>query len=479
MKIEFLAILALYVFGGTILAVFSKRFFQKNIRDYYVGGSRLGPLLTAGTYAATTYSAFMMIGLVGLTYATGVGALGFELLYLAATVFLLSTIGYEAWRMSKKYNWIAPSQMLGDLYGSRSLSILVSIIYLFAMLPYLAAQIQGLKAMFNYGGLSEELALLISSILVYLWIVIAGLWSVALTDVYQGLIMLISGLAYFAWIILVFTPSTGFSLNEVFRVLGEKGYLGLTGFWSLPVFLAYTIPWMFFAVTNPQVVVRLYMPRDEKAYRRGVFYFFVYGFLYTLIVVVVGLIARGLAILGFIPGDLPRDSVTPWLINRIHPLLGSLIAISVIAAAISTANSIVLAISGSILASTNKQNGLTIARIIDATIVVAATLIARANIGFIVDLSVLTSVILLPLAPVTIAGLYFNVKNKYAKTSAIIGIVIGVSIATYYAYTLGPRRAFIERVFDLPISLLVLVSSTIILVTGVLIGKKLTPCFKQ
>ncbi len=475
MKIEFLVVLALYILGGTIIAVISKRFFQKNLRDYYVGGGRLGSLLTAGTYAATTYSAFMMIGLVGLTYATGVGALGFELLYLAATVFLLSTVGYEVWRKSKEYNWIAPSQMLGDLYGSRSLSILVSTIYLFAMLPYLAAQIQGLKAMFNYGGLSEDWALIISSILVYLWIAIAGLWSVALTDLYQGLIMLISGLAYFAWVLLVFTPSTGVSLNDVFIVLGENGYLGLTSFWSLPVFLAYTIPWVFFAVTNPQVVVRLYMPRDEKAYRRGVFYFFIYGFLYTLIVVVVGLVVRGLALMGFIPSDLPRDSVTPWLLSRIHPLLGSLIAISVIAAAISTANSIVLAISGSLLVSTNKHNGLTLARIIDAILVVVAALIARANIGFIVDLSVLTSVILLPLAPVTITGLYINVRNKYAKTSALIAIIIGVSIATYYAYTLGPRRAFIERVFDLPISLVVLLSSTIVLLAGVLIGKKLAP----
>jgi len=170
-----------------------------------------------------------------------------------------------------------------------------------------------------------------------------------------------------------------------------------------------------------------------------------------LIVVVVGLVVRGLALMGFIPSDLPRDSVTPWLLSRIHPLLGSLIAISVIAAAISTANSIVLAISGSLLVSTNKHNGLTLARIIDAILVVVAALIARANIGFIVDLSVLTSVILLPLAPVTITGLYINVRNKYAKTSALIAIIIGVSIATYYAYTLGPRRAFIERVFDLPI----------------------------
>lgn len=47
-------------------------------------------MVSALTYSATTYSAFMMVGLVELSYASGVGALGFELFYLVGTLFLLS-----------------------------------------------------------------------------------------------------------------------------------------------------------------------------------------------------------------------------------------------------------------------------------------------------------------------------------------------------------------------------------------------------
>jgi len=54
------------------------------------------------TYAATTYSTFMMIGLAGLTFATGVATLGFELAYLASTVLLLSTVGVFVWRMARE-----------------------------------------------------------------------------------------------------------------------------------------------------------------------------------------------------------------------------------------------------------------------------------------------------------------------------------------------------------------------------------------
>jgi SSS family solute:Na+ symporter len=464
----FIAVFTAYVLVGTLIALASRRYFLGTLREYYTSGGRIGALLTAGAYAATTYSAFMMIGLVGLSYNTGVGALGFELTYLASTVFLLSTLGYRVWRLSKKRGWISPSQMLSDLYGSRVLGLAVAVVYLFAMLPYLAAQIRGLEIIFEYGGLGEGVALVASALLIYGWIFVAGMWSVATTDLYQGVIMLASGLAYLAWILLALVPGLGVDLTGVATALSSSGYLGLTGFWAPPVFLAYTIPWMFFAVTNPQVVAKLYLPRDGRSYWRSVMYFFVYGLTYTLIAVLVGLLARGLAVLGRFPGSMPGDNVTPTLLAAMDPLLGSLVAISIIAAAVSTANSIVLAVSGSVLTSTSRRGNLLLARVIDAVLVAASTLLAWARIGVIVDLSVLTSVILLPLAPVTIAGvLLWEKTGRASRLAALLSIVSGVSLATYYAATLGPRKAFTTQVLGMPISGLALLVSTIIITVGV------------
>ena len=467
---------SLYILFGTIIAIVSRKRFEKTIQDYYTGGGRLGALLAAGTYAATTYSAFMMIGLVGMAYNTGVGALGFELTYLASTVFLLSTVGREIWKMSKERGWIAPSHMLSDLYNSRSLGILASIVYLFAMIPYLTAQIQGLKFVFGYGGIGEGWALAFSATLVYAWIFVAGIWSVAATDLYQGILMLFSGLAYLAWAIFALIPSSGSSLGNVYEALGTKGYLGITGFWSIGTFLAYTLPWAFFAVTNPQVVSRLYLPKDRRSYVRMVGLFFAYGFIYTLIVITVGLIARGLtfspSISKIIPNNLSNDSVTIYLLGMMAPVLGSTIAVSIIAASVSTANSIVLAVSGSVVSSFLKKRDLLVARSIDALLVIAAALLAKAGIGFIVDLSVITSMILLPLAPITIAGIALRGKvGGIGKGSALASLAIGVSIAAYYAFSLGPKRAFLVQVMGMPISALVLLVSTLILLAGLAVEK--------
>ena len=66
-------VFALCFVVGTVLALASRRFGMGTSRDYFVADYRLGGFLAAMTYTATTYLALMMVGLVGLTFMTGVG----------------------------------------------------------------------------------------------------------------------------------------------------------------------------------------------------------------------------------------------------------------------------------------------------------------------------------------------------------------------------------------------------------------------
>ncbi|MEM1606241.1 MAG: hypothetical protein QXW41_08370 [Fervidicoccaceae archaeon] len=61
----------------------------------------------------------------------------------------------------------------------------------------------------------------------------AGMWSVATTDLYQAFIMLAEGLLYFYSVYSMITSRT--SLNHVLRELGKAGYLGITEFWNIQV----------------------------------------------------------------------------------------------------------------------------------------------------------------------------------------------------------------------------------------------------
>jgi SSS family solute:Na+ symporter len=71
---------------GTYISYTSRQKGKVDLEDYFLGSRRIDGFISAMTYSATTYSAFMMVGLVGLTYRYGVAALGFELIYLMGTV---------------------------------------------------------------------------------------------------------------------------------------------------------------------------------------------------------------------------------------------------------------------------------------------------------------------------------------------------------------------------------------------------------
>ena len=473
--IIFAVLLITYIVIGTLIALVSRKFGVKTTAEYFVAGYRLSGFLASMTYAATTYSAFMMIGLVGFAYMTGVGSLGFELAYLLSTVSLLAMLAPRVWLEARRRGWVSPSEMLSDIYGMPLLGMVIAAIYLIALIPYISAQIIGIGSIFEGIGSSYTLGVIVATLLVFLWIVIAGIWSVASTDAYQGLWMITAGLAYIVWLVAFLLPTKGIDFNVVSNVLGRSGYLGIKPFWSIQTFLAFTLPWLFFAVTNPQVVQRIYMPANEKALKRLIQYFAIYGFIYTIIVVLVGLIARSLTELGILAPIKNKDLVTPKLLLMANPILASFVYVSIVAAAISTANSITLSVASSFVRDFYEKRvgryegrkSILLSNTIVAILVIVSAIVAYFRPGFVVEMSVLSSVILLPLAPVTIAG-WICRRVKGGGVWALISILVGVFIALLGAFIYGPKKAFITTWDGLPISAWVLITSVITLIPGLL-----------
>jgi len=116
------------------------------------------------------------------------------------------------------------------------------------------------------------------------------------------------------------------------------------GFGVQKYFASFTIPWMLFAAINPQVIQRLYTPRDSVAYCRMVLMFAVYGFMFTVLVVCMELVARALAEYQLIPLPKARDQVTSCLLAVAPPLLAVATYVGIAIASLSTVDSIVLSI---------------------------------------------------------------------------------------------------------------------------------------
>ena len=331
--------IALWFAAGSALSAYARRRTGSGVVEYFLAGRGIGGLVSALTYSATTYSAFMMVGLVGLTYKSGAAAIGFELTYLLGTVVLLSVFGPRFWAAGRRFDLVSPGELLSLRYGDKRVGAAAAALCLVMLLPYAAVQLMGIGYLLNTlsgGGLPFAVGVLLAAGIAFAYSWWAGMRSVAWTDALQSGIMLVAS------VLLVLFLQTRMLPGGLGGALTARPEL-LRATWSFPLFLGLALPWAFFAVTNPQVVQRLYIPKDPASLRRMVLLFAVFGLAYTLLCGYLGL-AAGVAL----PGLANPDGAMPELLARVPGPLALVVALSIMAAAVSTLNSIVLTLSSQV-----------------------------------------------------------------------------------------------------------------------------------
>ncbi len=336
-----LAILV-YIAIGIAVAVLARRKLGTGINEFFLANRQVGGFVSALTYAATTYSAFMMVGLAGLTYKLGVGALGFELTYLCGLV-LVVFFGPRFWLVGRKFDYLTHAQLLMDRYQSRAVGIVAAVLCLVFLIPYAAIQLMGigyLLAGVSKGAIPLFGAMLLAILVALVWSNIAGLRSVAWTDALQGIIMLLASLAA-----LCFLAYRGFGgFGNFFLTMNEEipQLLAGPGLFRFNVFFGLALPWLFFSVSNPQVTQRLFIPKSVTAFKQMIGGFLLFGLIYTFVSVLWGFGARLL-----IPGLDQADKATPALLALpiIPKAIAVIVVVGILAAAISTIDSILLTLS--------------------------------------------------------------------------------------------------------------------------------------
>lgn len=443
-----LILIGIYAVIGTAIALYSKG--AKTQESFFIGDRNIGGVVSALTYAATTYSAFMMVGLVGLSYATGVGALGFELVYLVGTLFFLSFYGPKIWKIAKEKGVVSPSGILEHRYGLKTAKA-TAIISLIALVPYTSVQLTGVALILEKNAnLNFSTGILIVGILIALWAFLGGLRGVVLTDSIQGILMISVSIIALFWV------SAKVDFSQV-SSLGNLMYVP-NPIWTPKFFLSLTIPWFFFALTNPQVFQRMFISKDLQALRKMIVYFGLFGVLYTVIVTLIGIELKILTIKGLFPLVEYRDNVTPTLLSIMPEWLSLLLALSIMAAAITTANSIVLTLSSMVSRDIVKEKGILYGKTAIILLTAVIALFAVRKVSYIVELSVLSSTILLCLLPLVFGLFHFKIGKDLTGVLTILSGFLASVILTFLKIT----------PFGIPIPLITLVISFLVFL---IIGK--------
>ena len=430
--------LVLYMLIGSGVAILARGGIGRGMAEYFLWNRSMGGFIGALSYSATTYSAFMLVGLAGLTYAGGVGALGFEMVYFSGLV-LVAFFGPRFLLAGKKFGYVTPSEMLGDRYASRGVAVVAALASCVFLIPYSAVQLAGIGYLLSGvtdGGISFTAGTLVATALAVTFALVAGIRSVAWTDALQVLVMLVTATVA---VLLVVGSLGGF--GELFGRVAEEhpGSLSVPGggFFSFSMFLGLTLPWFFFSLSNPQVSQRLFMVGTMRNLRRMLLGFLVIGFVYTLVAVL-----WGFAALVRFPELESADLATPSLLasDLVPPVVGVIVIVGILAAAISTIDSILLTLSsmvardvyGNAPGGADEDRQLLVGKLVIPVIAVLALLFAGLQLDLIAVLAVSSSAGLLVTVP-AIVGAFFWRRGTAA--GVLSSIVLGGLLVAYLEVT--------------------------------------------
>lgn len=417
---------ALYLVVSLIVAWRSRQGQGSGMADYFLGSRQMGGVVSALSYSATTYSAFMMVGLAGLTYAGGVGALGFEILYFAG-VSLVAIFGPRFWAVGRHFGFVTPGEMLGHRYESRGVAMAVTLTSCLFLIPYASVQLAGvgyLLSGMSGGAVSFTTGVVVATILAILFSRIAGMRSVAWTDSLQALFMIVASTLV---ALLVVHELGGFGVLFDRLALEHPQSLVVpgNGVFSLVNFLGLTLPWFFFSLSNPQVSQRLFMPKDLSAMRRMLLGFLVFGFIYTLVSVLWGFSA-----LVAFPDLASPDLATPTLLASSHvpPVLGVIVMVGILAAAVSTIDSIMLTLASMIArdlrtskGDSSEQAQLRLGKWVMPVIALMALGFAELRLDLIAVLSVASSSGLVVAVPAIVGAFFWRRGTAAGALVSIVG----------------------------------------------------------
>jgi sodium/proline symporter len=354
---EYVIILAYFAALLAIGAAASRRVHDQ--RDYYVGGKNMGYWVVAFSARATGESAWLYLGLTGLGALVGVRAFWVvvgEVVGVALAWFLMARPFKEA---TDRYGSITipdyfASRFADSRFGSaRTLRLFAGAALAVFVTIYVSAQIDATgKAFDSFLGWNYTLGALVGFGIVVVYTLSGGFVAVAWSDLFQGSLMVLglTLLPVAAWLVLAPPEGMAFAaLGEGYTSLWGAGGPGVSN--ALIIFSYLAIGLGFLG--SPQVFVRFISIRGQEEIRAGRWVAIAFTVLTDSSAVLIGM--TGHALLVGSGGDFAAmlgvdgERVLPELVAAVFPpVVAGLYVAAVLAASMSTIDSLLLVASSAI-----------------------------------------------------------------------------------------------------------------------------------
>ncbi|GAA4929856.1 sodium/pantothenate symporter [Streptomonospora halophila] len=451
---------------------------KHTLKSYYLAGGNLGVLVLFFTLYATQYSGNTVIGYAPQAYRAGFPW------WQSVTFFMVITAGYmlfapRLYVLAKRKSFVTPTDWIRHRFGSPAVTLLATLLMLWALANYLLEQLVAMgHAIAGLTGgtvpYQVAVALFVCVMLLYSWT--GGMRAVALTDVMQGIALLLG-------VALLLTGAfylTGESPAGTTRYLIENDPESVS---SPP--LEVSVNWISMIVMvglsiclYPHAIQRIYAAHSERALKRSL------RFLVWMPLVTAGAVfCVGMVGIRLFPGlsDGESEQLVGMIANEVGAINTAfyvamvLLFGGIVAAVVSTADSAFLSLSSIISKDVygryvnpraEEHRQVRLGKTAGIAVVFVLLLLAWNPPTTLVNIFVLKMELLVQLAPSFILGMYWK---RLTGTAVFWGMAVGVVIAG------GMTWLQIENVYGVHGGIIGLLANVAICVAGSLAARPQAP----
>lgn len=377
--------IAILLYFALVIGVGVYFFFRdRNVegeKEYFLGGRSMGGWVAALSAGASDMSAWVLMGLPGSIYLYGIGkvwiAVGLVIGTICAWVFVAPRLRRYSIRANDS---ITIPQFLTNRFQSKNkgLQIISAIVFVVVYCIYSASSISACGTLFNtVTGMSAKTAMIIATAIILVYVFLGGFNAVCWTDFFQGLLML--GSLFAAPIVaLCMMQKSGTTAGTL-----PAGYWNMMTSWQD---ILSGLGWGLGYAGMPHIIIRFMSVKSDKELKKAAKVGIGWTFFILMFAVLVSVVAHL-----FLGDGQESSTIFIAIVRRIFTgpwlgLISGLLLSAILAGAMSTADSQLLAASSAFASdvykpvirkgqSTDKEM-LWVGRIVVLVIAAAALLIA-------------------------------------------------------------------------------------------------------
>lgn len=352
-------LIAMIIYMGAIIGIglyFAKRS-NKNAEAYFLGGRSLGPWVSAFSAEASDMSGWLLMGLPGLAYWSGLADAGWTAIGLfIGTYFNWLIVSKKLRRYSAKVDAITLPGFFSKRFKEKN-KIILTISSLFITIFFMVYVGQCLascgKLFMNLFGLDYHVMMIISAVFVLFYTFLGGFLAESASDFMQAIVMVVSLVA----ILIIAVVNAGglgvvienaknldgfLSLTKepIIPEVGVPGLDGAKGISFLSILSA--LAWGLGYFGMPQVLLRFMGIRNEKELTRSRRVATVWLFIAMGVAVFIGVVGRSIPGIEYAKDTQAEGIFIDVATKFLPPILAGLACAGILAASISSSDSYLL-----------------------------------------------------------------------------------------------------------------------------------------